>query len=118
MEKPTLLLKSNLKALRLPTMSAEHEKLAREASAAGHDHEEYLLRLTELEVAARTANACKARIQAAGFPVHKDLDTFDFSAVPALNKQKVLELTRTEWLDKHDNAVLLGSAGTGKPRPT
>lgn len=49
----TLLLKANLKQLRLPTMSAEFEKLSREASAAGEDHPQYLLRLTELEVAAR-----------------------------------------------------------------
>jgi hypothetical protein len=59
-EKPSLLLKSNLKALRLPTMVGEHEKLAREAAAAGHGHEEYLLRPTELEVAARTKKGKKA----------------------------------------------------------
>jgi len=34
----TLLLKANLKQLRLPTMSAEFEKLSREASAAGEDY--------------------------------------------------------------------------------
>ena len=44
--------RSNLKQLRLPTMVAEFEKLAREAAAANEGYEQYLLRLTELELAA------------------------------------------------------------------
>ena len=109
-----LLLKTNLKYLRLPTMHAEFEKLAREAAAANEGYEQYLLRLTELEVAARASNALQARIRAADFPVAKDFDTFDFTAVPALNKPKVLELTRGEWLEQRANVCFLGSPGTGK----
>jgi DNA replication protein DnaC len=110
----TLLLKANLKQLRLPTISAEFEKLAREAVAAEEGHEPYLLHLTELEVAARAANALKARIRAAGFPVYKDFDTYDFSAIPSLNKQKILELARGEWIDQHFNCCLIGNSGMGK----
>ena len=109
-----LLLRANLKQLRLPAMVAEFEKLAREASAANEGYEQYLLRLTELEVAARTANAVQARIRAASFPVVKDFDTFDFSAVPSLSKPKVLELARGEWIEQRGNTCLLGSPGTGK----
>jgi len=109
-----LLLRSNLKQLRLPTMAAEFEKLAREAANANESYEQYMLRLTELEVAARGANAVQARIRQADFPVHKDLDTFDFTAVPSLNKPKVLELLRGEWLGQRANACFLGSPGTGK----
>jgi DNA replication protein DnaC len=109
-----LLLRSNLKQLRLPAMAAEFEKLAREAAGANESYEQYVLRLTELEVAARGANALQARIRQAGFPVHKDLDTFDFTAVPSLNKPKVLELLRGEWLGQRANACFLGSPGTGK----
>jgi len=109
-----LLLKSNLKQLRLPTILAEFEKLAREAAAANESYQQYLLRLTELEAATRSANAVAARIRQAGFPVQKDFDTFDFSAVPGLNKPKVLELARGEWIEQHSNACLIGSPGTGK----
>src|SRR3990172_9323023 len=73
-------LKANLKQWRLPTIGAEFEKLAREAAEAQEGYDAYLLRLTELEVAARSSNALQARIKAAGFPVHKDFDTFDFTA--------------------------------------
>jgi DNA replication protein DnaC len=109
-----LLLRSNLKLLRLPAMQAEFQKLAREAADAGEGHEQYLLRLSELEVAARSANALQARIRAADFPVQKDFDTFDFAAVPGLNKLKVLELARGDWIEQKTNACLIGSPGTGK----
>jgi DNA replication protein DnaC len=109
-----MLLKANLKQLKLPTMLAEWEKLAREAADRDESYDAYLLRLTELEVATRSANALAARIRAAGFPVLKDFDTFDFTATPGLPKQKVLELARGEWIDQHVNCCLIGGSGTGK----
>jgi DNA replication protein DnaC len=95
-------------------MLAEWEKLAREAAAKNEAYENYLLRLTEAEVTTRSANALSARIRAAGFPVIKDFDTFDFAAIPSLPKQKVLDLARGQWVEQHSNCCLIGNAGTGK----
>jgi DNA replication protein DnaC len=113
-ETTPLLLKANLKQLRLPTMLAEWEKLAREAAAKNEAYEDYLLRLTEAEVTTRSANALSARIRAAGFPVIKDFDTFDFAVIPSLPKHKVLDLARGQWVEQHSNCCLIGNAGTGK----
>ena len=41
-------------------------------------------------------------------------DSFDFSAIPSLNKQKILELARGEWITNHSNVCLLGQPRTGK----
>lgn len=109
-----MLLKTNLKQLKLPTMLCEWEKLAREAATNNEAYENYLLRLTEAEVATRTANAIASRIRVAGFPVVKDFDTFDFSAIASLPKQKVLELSRGAWVEEHSNCCLIGNSGTGK----
>jgi DNA replication protein DnaC len=109
-----LLLKTNLKQLRLPTMHAEFETLAREAASANENYEQYLLRLTELEVSARSANVLKARIKQANFPAQKDFDTYDFTAQPSLNKPKILELINGDWIDQHYNCCLVGNSGTGK----
>jgi DNA replication protein DnaC len=109
-----LLLRVNLKQLKLPAMGAEYEKLAREAAAANEGYEQYLLRLTELEIAARASNAVQARIRAADFPVAKDFDTFDFTCVPSLSKPKVLELARGDWIEQRTNTCIIGSPGTGK----
>jgi DNA replication protein DnaC len=108
------LLKAHFRQLRLPTMSQEFEKLARDAAATSQNYFQFLLRLTELELGTRAANAIATRIKNAGFPVLKDFDTFDFSALPQLSKPKVLELARCEWIEHKYNCCLVGSQGTGK----
>jgi DNA replication protein DnaC len=109
-----MLLKHNLKTLRLPTMLAEYAQLSREAADRDEHYEQYLLRLTESEVATRGANALAARIKNAGFPVLKDLETYDFAMMPSLSKQKILELARGQWIVEKSNACFIGNAGTGK----
>jgi DNA replication protein DnaC len=94
------LLKAHLKQLRLPAMGLEFEKLAREGAASNQSYEQFLLKLTEIELAARAANAPAARINQADFPVLKDFDTYDFSVMPQLSKPKVLELARGEWIEQ------------------
>ena len=54
------------------------------------------------------------RIKAAKFPAVKSLDSFDFKAIPALNKMQVLELARCEWVERRENVIALGPSGTGK----
>ena len=78
------LLKTHFRQLRLPTMGAEFEKLARDAAATNQTFVGFLLRLTELELATRAANAVATWIKHAEFPVLKDFDTYDFSALPSL----------------------------------
>jgi len=111
---PTALLRANLKQLKLPTMLAQFDQLAREAADSSQSFEQYLLRLTELEVAARAANTLANRIKQAGFPTGKSLETFDFTATPSVGKQPILELARGEWIRQHYNCCLLGNSGTGK----
>ena len=110
----TELLKAQLKLLRLPAMVQELEKLSHEAAAANQNYAQFLLQLTEIELAARAANALATRIKNAGFPVLKDFDTYDFTALPNLSKPKVLELARGEWIREKFNTSLVGSTGTGK----
>jgi DNA replication protein DnaC len=42
------------------------------------------------------------------------MDSFDFKAIPKLNKMQVLELARCEWVDRRENVIALGPSGTGK----
>jgi DNA replication protein DnaC len=108
------LLKSHFRQLRLPSMSREFERLARDAAATNQNYHEFLLRLTETELATRAAAAVSRRIKDARFPVLKDFDTYDFSVLPQLSKPKVLELGRCEWIEHKYNCCLVGSHGTGK----
>ena len=115
--KSTVLLKHHLKALRLPTMTAECEKVARRCAAEDVDHLGFLLQLCELELIERERRAAERRLKAAKFPTVKTLEDFDFLAQPSANKPLVLELLRCEYLDRRENLLLVGGPGTGKPRP-
>jgi len=113
-EAPQILLNHRLKSLRLPTVLREYGKLARQAAAEGLDHVQFLARLVELEMINRERRMIERRIKAAKFPAVKSLDSFDFKAIPALNKMQVLELARCEWVDRRENVIALGPSGTGK----
>jgi len=95
-------------------MLSEYAKLSREAAEKDESYESYLLKLSELEVNRRGANAIMNRIKNASFPVLKDLETFDFTLTPQISKQKVLELARCEWIDQQSNLCCVGNSGTGK----
>ena len=113
-EAPQILLDHRLKSLRLPTVLREYGKLARQAAAEGLDHVQFLARLIELEMIDRERRMIERRIKAAKFPAVKSLDSFNFKAIPALNKMQVLELARCEWVERRENVIALGPSGTGK----
>ena len=78
------------------------------------DHPEYLLRLAELELIDRRQRMVERRIRAARFPDVKSLDTFDFPAIPAVNKQLVTVLTRCEYVQNRETVIAGGNSGAGK----
>ena len=92
-EAPRILLEHHLKKLKLPTVLREYEKLARQCAAEGLDHVQFLARLVEMETIDRERRLVERRIRQARFPVVKQLESFDFKAIPSLNKMLVLDLT-------------------------
>jgi len=111
---PQVLLAHHLKALKLPTFLREYDKVARQCAAEGTDFPRFLLRLAELELIERERRMIERRIKAARFPAVKSLDSFDFAALPSLNKALVMELARSEYVERRENIIAVGNSGTGK----
>jgi len=109
-----VLLRSYLKALRLPVFQREHEQAARQCSETGRAYEDYLELLAGREVSSRESKAADKRLKQAGFPFSKELSDFEFSAVPSLSKSRILELSKGGFLQKKENVILLGPPGVGK----
>jgi DNA replication protein DnaC len=103
-----------LKQLRLPTVLSNYQKLAMEASQNGQNYEEYLLALLETEANQRELNSRKYRISEARFPMLRTMEEYDFGAIASLNKSKVLQLSKGEYIPRHENIALIGGIGTGK----
>ena len=112
--KSMVLLKHHLKALRLPTINAECDKVAAQCATDNVDHLSYLLQLCELELLERERKAAERRMKAAKFPTTKSLATFDFLARPSINKILMLELARCSFIDERENVLFIGNPGTGK----
>ena len=112
--KSTVLVKHHLKALKLPTMGRECEKVALRAAVENLDHLAYLLQLCELELIERERRAAERRLKAAKFPATKTLEEFDFRQQPSLNKPLILELAKGQYLDGAENVLMIGASGVGK----
>ncbi|NJO85051.1 MAG: ATP-binding protein [Blastochloris sp.] len=109
-----LLLESHLKALRLPAFVQNYHRFAQDAIQTQQSYERFLLALAEQEVNQRELNRQRQCLKAARLPLLKELADFDFSAIPNLNKQRVLDLARGEYIRQALPLILVGNPGLGK----
>ncbi len=107
-------LETNLKQLKLPTSAQNYRQFAEDAVIAHKGFDAFLLALTEREIAQREANRQRLCINAAHFPLLKELADFDYSCVPGLNKQQVLDLARGDYMAKAEPILLVGNPGLGE----
>lgn len=110
----TMLIDTYLKQLKMPQAAKVYQSMAREASDNNLTYEEFLLGVLEQEIHQRENNRVQRRIRQATFPMVKTLDTFDFMAIPGLNKPKVLALADGEFIKHKENVIMVGNAGVGK----
>lgn len=108
------LLARHLKSLKLPTFLSQYERLSRQYASEGLDPSGYLLRLAELELMERERQLIERRVKQARFPAVKTLESYDFAAIPSLDKNLVLELARCEFVGRQENVIAIGENGTGK----
>lgn len=88
--------------------------MAAQCAKEKNDSVRFLLELSELELIEREKKSVKRRVPEAGFPVNKTLNSFDFKAIPSLNKRLVMELARCEYIQKRENVLAESNSGTGK----
>lgn len=109
-----MVLRANLKSLKLSTMARDMEVHLRQARESGIGYDEFLLELTTDELQARSENTLKRRIREAKFPLIKPVETFDLSETPDLDIRLFRELSSCEFIKEHKNVIFLGRSGAGK----
>jgi DNA replication protein DnaC len=107
-------LELNLKTLRMPSILHSYQKVGEQAVEEKLSCEQYLYRLTEIEVAKRKENKVRALLHHAKLPLKKSLTEFMFEEVPSLNRQVFIELSQGHFIDDFKNIILYGPPGTGK----
>jgi len=107
-------LKQALLSLHLKAMIEILEETLQKGQRENLSHADLLYLLASHEIAAREQRRVKTRLAQANFPVIKTLDAFDFSFPKAINKSQILGLFDLHFIEKKENAILMGPPGTGK----
>ncbi len=108
---------SQLKVLKLQGMAdcyAELKNQGASGATASLESSEWLLRqLLEAESNDRGIRSIRYQINAAKFPIHRNLLGFDFNQ-SKVDEQLISKLATMEFTDAAQNLVLVGGTGTGK----
>jgi DNA replication protein DnaC len=102
------------RALRLPTVRAQHGELADAAARDRLTHRSFLAEVLGAEVDERDGRRRERRIADARFPRLKRLADFDLSAAPSIPPATLASLTTLAWVTAGEPVVLMGDPGTGK----
>jgi len=111
-------LTESLKKLRLSGMSGSLEVCLQEASANRLNHREFLELVLQDELAVRHDRTVERRIRSAAFRDQKALDDFDWDFNRSINKKAIYDLAAGGFVRKHQDFLLVGPPGAGKPQPT
>jgi DNA replication protein DnaC len=102
------------KVLRMPTVAAQCEALAKQAARENQSHVSYLIALLGAEIEERDRHVVARRIKEARFPRVKTLEEYDFSKAPHISPTLILELAGGGYIDRSEPVVFIGEPGTGK----
>lgn len=73
-----------------------------------------LLELTNNEILFRDERARQINITVSNFLIKKDINEFDFSFQPSIDKNRIMDLLTLRFIDKAENILFQGLPGTGK----
>ena len=107
-------LAKGLQELCLPTMRAQQEEVARQATAESWSYAEYLLELVQRECQQRRQNRIERFLKASKLPLEKNWATLDLKRLPVKVVQQLRGLLSGEFVDRRENVLLFGPPGSGK----
>jgi DNA replication protein DnaC len=100
--------------LRLPTIAAQCQRLAKDAVQQQQPYLTYLAELLSAEVDERERHTIERRIKDARLPRIKTLEDFDFSAASLVSAPQIRELAEGGYINRAEPIIFIGDSGTGK----
>ena len=107
-------LTGHLKDLHLPTFRDSFEEAARRAEKETLSYEQYLLELSQRECEDRRVRRVDRLMKQSRLPLDKDLASFDWKRLPAKVGRQARTLLEGGFLDRCENVLAFGAAGSGK----
>lgn len=103
-----------LRALKLPTFSAQHEEEAKKAEKQGWSFVTYLRHLAELELAERQGRRIERLQKASDLPPEKTLATLKLDKLPTKVRRQLPTLCEGGFVERAENLLAFGLPGRGK----
>ena len=103
-----------MKKFKLVDMREQYWDLILEAESSSLSHEDFLMRLLSVEEEGKRGRRRDRLCKDAGFEAEKRLEDIDYSFNPALDRDKITELGRLDFIDAHENVIIIGPPGVGK----
>lgn len=104
---------TSLKSLQLHGMATAWSELQAEKPKQAHRPEVWIERLIAAEQTERQLKSLRYQLQAARFPIHRDLTGIDWTETP-LSQAVVEQLASAAFMEVAHNLILVGGTGTGK----
>ena len=105
---------TKLQELRLHTMAHMFKEQLEYPEIAHLSFEERLSLLVDGEVTARSNRRLQTRLRSAKLQQNVCLEDIDYYATRDLNKALLATLSMCQWVDSHQNILIVGATGTGK----
>src|SRR5471030_715055 len=104
---------TELKGLRLHGMASAWTDLMAQGATSTESSRWLIEHLLQAETTDRAMRSVSHQMNAAKFPVHRDLAGFDFDGSP-VDRQLVMQLASMTFTEGAHNLVLVGGPGSGK----
>ncbi len=108
---PTL---DQLHALGLYGMAKAFAELAETEEAQGIDRNDWLALLLDRESSLRRDKRLTSRLRAARLRQQASVEDVDYRAARGLDRALFQKLAEGQWIEAHDNLLLVGPSGVGK----
>ena len=103
-----------MKKFKLVDMREQYPALVAEARSTSMDYEVFLQKLLEIENAGKIERRQLRLTDKANFDEIKYLEDIDYSFNPSLDKGKIDELSRLDFIRACENVLIIGPPGVGK----
>ena len=104
----------SLKKLRLGTMATQYCDVAKLCEKKSTTYEQYLAKLTEIELAEKHRRKVRQLLWEAKIPLQKNLENYDFKARKGITKHQIERLLNGDFIRQAQNIVFFGDIGVGK----
>ena len=103
-----------MKQFKLVDMREQYRDLIAEAESSSMGYETFLVRLLETEEAGKHERRTEKLCKEACFENRKSLEDIDYSFNQSLDKDKITELGRLDFIAANENVIIIGPPGVGK----